>query len=310
MRKKISVVIPCYYSEKSLAVIVNDAIVTIENDGRYDYEVILVNDGSKDGTWSVIEELSKLNNKIIGINLSKNFGQHSALLAGYRVVSGDFVLSVDDDGEHDPKEMFKLIDKLEEGYDYVAADYSDVHKKTSIIRNFGTWLNELMAETLIDLPSDVTFSSYYVERRYVTDEIAKCTNPFPYILGLLLQVTHNIGNVKLQKQERLYGKSGYTFKKLFSLWLNGFTAFSVKPLRLSTLFGFIVSIIGFSLSVYIIINKIINPNVQLGWSSIMCMMLFIGGIILLMLGMIGEYLGRIYININNKPQYVIKEKLN
>ena len=310
MIKKISVVIPCYYSEKSLPIIVNDTVATIEDDGRYDYEIILINDGSKDGTWSVIKELANNNQKVIGINLSKNFGQHAALLAGYRAVTGDIILGVDDDGEHDPKEMFKLIDKLEEGYDYVAADYTDVHKKASVFRNFGTWLNELMAKTLIELPSNVTFSSYYVERRFVTDEIAKCTNPFPYILGLLLQVTHNIGNVKLAKHERLYGTSGYNFKKLLGLWLNGFTAFSVKPLRLSTLLGFIVSFIGFLLGVYIIINKILNPNVQVGWSSLMCMMFFMGGMTMLMLGMIGEYLGRIYININNKPQYVIKEKKN
>lgn len=308
--KKISIVIPCYYSEKSLAIIVNDAISTIKNEGRYDYEVILINDGSKDGTWSVIERLASSDDKVIGINLSKNFGQHSALIAGYRAVTGDIILGLDDDGEHDPKDMFKLIDKLEEGYDYVAADYSDVRKKTSIFRNFGTWLNELMAKTLIDLPKDVTFSSYYVEKRFVTDEIAKCTNPFPYILGLLLQVTHNIGNVKLAKRQRLYGKSGYNYKKLFSLWLNGFTAFSVKPLRLSTVFGFFVSFVGFILGIYIIVNKIVNPNVQLGWSSLMCMMFFMGGLIMLMLGMIGEYLGRVYININNKPQYVIKEKIN
>ena len=308
--KKISVVIPCYYSEKTLSIIVNDAVKTIKNDGRYDYEVILINDGSKDGTWSVIEQLASSDNKVIGINLSKNFGQHSALIAGYRAVTGDIILGVDDDGEHDPKEMFKLIDKLEEGYDYVAVDYSDIHKKSSVFRNFGTWVNELMAKTLIDLPKDVAFSSYYVERRFVTDEIAKCTNPFPYILGLLLQVTHNIGNVKIEKRERIYGKSGYNYRKLLGLWLNGFTAFSVKPLRLSTIFGFFVSLVGFILGIYIIVNKIVNPNVQLGWSSLMCMIFFMGGIIMLMLGMIGEYLGRVYININNRPQYVIKEKLN
>ena len=310
MKKKLSVVIPCYYSEKSLASVVKDAVSTIEKDGRYDYEIILVNDGSQDGTWSVIKDLAASNNKIVGINLSKNFGQHPALMAAYRVVTGDIIVGVDDDGEHDPKEMFTLIDKLEEGYDYVAVDYSDVGKKSSIFRNLGTKINELMARTLIDLPPDATFSSYYVERRFVTDEIAKCTNPFPYILGLLLQVTHNIGNVKLKKNERKYGKSGYNIRKLLSLWVNGFTAFSVKPLRMSTLLGFIVSLVGFVLGAYIIINKIIHPDVQIGWTSIMSLILFMGGVIMLILGMIGEYLGRIYININNKPQYVVKEKLN
>jgi len=310
MKKKLSVVIPCYYSEKSLGSVVKDAVSTIEKDGRYDYEIILVNDGSQDGTWSVIKDLAASNNKIVGINLSKNFGQHPALMAAYRVVTGDIIVGVDDDGEHDPKEMFTLIDKLEEGYDYVAVDYSDVGKKSSIFRNLGTKINELMARTLIDLPPDVTFSSYYVERRFVTDEIAKCTNPFPYILGLLLQVTHNIGNVKLKKNERKYGKSGYNIRKLLSLWVNGFTAFSVKPLRMSTLLGFIVSLVGFVLGAYIIINKIIHPDVQIGWTSIMSLILFMGGVIMLILGMIGEYLGRIYININNKPQYVVKEKLN
>ena len=308
-KEKLSVIIPCYYSEKSLRQVVDEVVTVIEADSRYDYEVILINDGSTDGTWKVIQELCGDNVKIKGINLSKNYGQHSALMAGFRAVSGDIVVGLDDDGEHNPAEMFKLIDKLKEGYDYVAADYGK-GKKSSLFRNMGTAVNERMARSLVGLPKEAVVSSFFVERRFVADQIAQCTNTFPYIIGLLLQATDKLGNVKLQRRERLYGRSGYNFRKLLALWVNGFTAFSVKPLRIATILGFLVSFAGFAFGIYLIINKLFHPEVQLGWSSIMSTILFVGGAIMLLLGMLGEYIGRIYININNNPQYVVRERVN
>lgn len=308
-KEKLSVIIPCYYSEKSLRQVVDEVVTVIEADSRYDYEVILINDGSTDGTWKVIQELCGDNAKIKGINLSKNYGQHSALMAGFRAVSGDIVVGLDDDGEHNPAEMFKLIDKLKEGYDYVAADYGK-GKKSSLFRNMGTAVNERMARSLVGLPKEAVVSSFFVERRFVADQIAQCTNTFPYIIGLLLQATDKLGNVKLQRRERLYGRSGYNFRKLLALWVNGFTAFSVKPLRIATILGFLVSFAGFAFGIYLIINKLFHPEVQLGWSSIMSTILFVGGAIMLLLGMLGEYIGRIYININNNPQYVVRERVN
>lgn len=308
--KVLSLVIPCYNCERSIGELVEKARVVIEKDGRFDYEIILVNDGSKDGTWEALKGLAMENDKISALNLAQNFGQHNALMAGYRCVTGDIVVGLDDDGEHDAADMFKLIDELlEEDYDFVCASYKG-EKKDSAFRNLGTKANSLMAEVLIGKPKNFIFSSYNVMRRFVVDQIILCTNPYPYIAGLILQVTSNLGMVELPKHQRKYGDSGYDLRKLLRLWLNGFTAFSVKPLRLATILGMATALLGFVYGVVIIINKLANPDVTLvGYSSIMASVLFIGGMVMILLGMIGEYVGRIYININSLPQYVVKEKV-
>ena len=308
--KKISLVIPCYNSERSIGELVASASVVIQKDGRFDYEIILVNDGSRDNTWKVIKHLAMEDDKIISLNLSQNFGQHNALMAAYRCVSGDIVVGLDDDGEHDAADMFKLIDEmLDREYDFVCASYKE-EKKDSAFRNLGTRVNSLMAEILIGKPKDFSFSSYNVMRRFVIDQIVLCTNPYPYIAGLILQATRNLGMVELPKHRRKYGNSGYDFRKLLRLWLNGFTAFSVKPLRVATILGAMTALLGFMYGVTIIINKVVNPDATLvGYSSIMASILFIGGMVMILLGMIGEYVGRIYININSLPQYVVREKV-
>ena len=306
-QEKLSVVIPCYKSEKTIGKIVCDVIAVLSRDGRYAYEVILVNDGSPDGTWPVLKELAEKFDMVRSINLSRNFGQHSALMAGYRDVTGDIIVGLDDDGEHDPADLFKLVDKLQEGYDYVCASYSHGTKKSSLFRNFGSRINSWMAAILINKPSDINLSSYYVERRFVTDQIASCTNPFPYIAGLLVQATHNMAMVELPKHERMYGSSGYTLKKLLSLWINGFTAFSVKPLRVATMIGSVISCGGFLYGMVIVIQKLLDPALLIGYASTMAVLLLIGGMLMLMLGLVGEYIGRIYISLNGVPQYVIRE---
>lgn len=306
--EKISVVIPCYKSEKTVEIVLQKAVDTLEKYAG-DYEIIAVNDGSPDHTWDVLQHCAKENSHIKVINLAKNYGQHSALMAGYRQVTGDIVVGLDDDGEHDPNDMFKLIDKLHEGYDYVCAIWPQ-GKKSSIFRNVGTKLNNWMAASLIGKPRNVELSSFYVERRFVTDQIAKCTNPFPYIAGLLLQATNNLANVELPKHERISGTSGYNLKKLLALWINGFTAFSVKPLRVATLTGAMCSLIGFLYIAYILLRKLIFNDILLGYSSLVAIILFMGGMIMLMLGMVGEYVGRIYILANSAPQYVIRDSIN
>lgn len=309
-KQKISLVISCYNSDQHITELVKTACSVINDNGKYDYEIILVNDGSKDNTWNAIKELAVANKKILALNLSKNFGQHNALMAAYRCVSGDIIVAMDDDGEHDPTDMFTLIDKmLISNYDFVCASYS-VPKKNSRFRNWGTKINNLMMQVLIEKPKDFHFSSYYATRRFVIDQIVECTNPYPYIAGLILQSTRNLGMVELSKHERKYGNSGYTLKKLLKLWLNGFTAFSIKPLRLATILGMIVALCGFIYGTSIVVNKLIHSDaVLLGYSSIMAIILLIGGIVMILLGMIGEYIGRIYMNINNVPQYVVKEKV-
>lgn len=306
--KKISVIIPCYRSENSVGTVIDEVIQTITNDGRYEYEIICINDFSPDGTLDVLKEKAAHLPKLKVINFSRNFGQHSALMAGFNYASGDIILCLDDDGQTPPSDMFKLIDKLDEGYDLVSAKYSN--KKGSVFRKIGTKISFWMSKTFIGKPKDIDLNSYYCFRRYILDEIIKYKNAYPFVHGLILRITRNMANVVIESRERVNGKSGYSFKKLLSLWLNGFTAFSEKPLRIASVIGCLCSFAGFVYGIFTVINKIINPDVPVGYSSIMTAILLLSGIIMLFLGLLGEYIGRIYISINNAPQFAIKDTVN
>ena len=306
--KKLSFVIPCYCSEKSVGGVIDEIIQTVNNDGRYDYEIICINDFSKDNTLAVLKELASKNKKIKVISFSRNFGQHSALMAGFNHASGDIVVCLDDDGQNPPSEMFKLIDKLEEGYDLVSAKY--VEKKRSLIRKLGTKFSFWMSSKFVGKPKDIDLNSSYVFKGYILKELVKYKNSYPFVHGLILRITRNMANVVIEHKSREHGSSGYSLKKLLSLWVNGFTAFSEKPLRFASFMGILCSIGGFGYGIFTIINKIINPNVPAGYSSIMTAVLLLSGVIMLFLGLLGEYIGRIYISINNAPQFAIKETIN
>ena len=183
-------------------------------------------------------------------------------------------------------------------------------KKHSIFRNIGSRINSKMTEFLLDKPKDLYISSYFAIRRYIVDEMVKYDHSFPYVIGLVLRSTKNIANVDVTHRERQEGSSGYSIQKLLSLWMNGFTAFSVKPLRLASLLGLILAAVGFISTIILVLNKLAHPSeVMLGWSSTMAVMMLIGGVLLIVLGIIGEYIGRIYICINKSPQYIIREKV-
>jgi len=306
--KKLSFIIPCYCSEKTVGKVIDEIIETVTNDGRYDYEIVCVNDFSKDNTLEVLKQLAEQNSKIKVLSFSRNFGQHSALMAGFNHATGDIIVCLDDDGQNPPSEMFKLIDKLEEGYDLVSAKYEE--KKRSLFRKIGTKLSFWMSSYFIGKPKDIDLNSYYVFRRYILDEIVKYKNAYPFVHGLILRITRNMANVVIEHKSREHGASGYSFKKLLSLWMNGFTAFSEKPLRLASLFGVLCSFGGFAFALVTIIRKIINPNIVVGYSSTMAVTLILSGITMLFLGLLGEYIGRIYISLNNAPQFAIRESYN
>lgn len=299
---EISVVIPCYNCERSIENIVFRIEETLTS--KYAYEIILVNDGSHDNTWNKLSELAHNNEEVTAINFSKNFGQHSAIMAAYRESIGEFVVGLDDDGEHKPEDILALIEKISEGYDYVCADYQE---NRGTFRAIGTKMNNLMAQILIDKPRDLEISSLYIMRRYVVDEIVRYQGAYPYIAGLLLRTTQNLGTVKLDRNKRMFGSSGYTLKKLLHLWINGFTAFSVVPLRISTALGAIFSIISFIIGAVVLIAKLCGYEMLIGFPSMIICINFFSGLILMALGVTGEYIGRIYVCINNSPQYVIKE---
>jgi len=306
--KKISFVIPCYRSEHTLPHVVaeiNEKMKTME---QYEYDIFLVNDCSPDDTMGTIRQLCRQQENIRGIGFARNFGQHSALMAGLRYSDGDYVICLDDDGQTPADEADKLIAGLEEGYDAVYAKYG--HKQHSGFRNLGSRVNELMTRMMLGKPADLYISSYFAVKRFVVEDMIRYENSYPYVIGLVLRATNNIANVEVNHREREEGSSGYTFKKLFGLWFNGFTAFSVKPLRIATGIGGISAAVGFLYGIYTIIKRFVIPDVPMGFSSTMSAIVFFGGMIMVMLGLIGEYIGRIYISLNNSPQYVIREKIN
>ena len=229
-------------------------------------------------------------------------------MAGFNYVSGDIIVCLDDDGQTPANEVGKLLSKLDEGYDVVYAKYE--HKMHSSFRNFGSYLNNKMTEKMLFKPKELYMGSYFAARRFVIDEVVKYTGAYPYLMGLILRTTRSICNVNVKHRERAEGESGYTLSKLIALWVNGFTSFSIIPLRISSYVGLVLAIFGFIYAIYVIIKKLLYPSVVIGWSSTIAVILIIGGMILLMLGLIGEYVGRIFISLNNSPQYVIKSIIN
>ena len=308
MKKCVSFIIPCYRSEHTLPQVVAEIRTTLTGMKEYDYEIILVNDCSPDGTWAVIRGLCQEDGRIRGISFARNFGQHAALMAGLRQSAGDYVVCLDDDGQTPADEAGKLLEKLEEGYDAVYASYA--HKRHSLFRNLGSKVNELMTRIMLEKPGELYISSYFAVRRFVVEDMVRYENSYPYVIGLVLRATKNITNVEVNHRERQEGSSGYTLKKLLGLWFNGFTAFSVKPLRIATCMGALSAAAGFLYGLYTIIKRLVNPQVPVGFSSTMSAIVFFGGMIMIMLGLIGEYIGRIYISMNNSPQYVIRERVN
>ena len=307
-KETISFVIPCYNSTHTIGKVVQEIKDVMQTQmSRYNYEIVLVNDGSPDGTtYDAILQIVNHEDYIKGINLARNFGQPSAVMAALNHTIGDYVVCGDDDGQTPFNELPKLFEKIEEGYDLVEAKYS-VREKRSLFRKFGTLANEGMATWLISKPKGLELNTYWVTKRFVVDQMIAYPNSYPYLGGLMLRATQTACNVDVTHRERLSGKSGYNLKKMIELWLNGFTSFSVKPLRLMSIIGIIVAILGFVYGIAIIITKLVTPTINAGYSSIMAVMLFMFGVVFFFLGLIGEYVGRMYLCMNNSPQYVIRE---
>ena len=269
MKTKVSFVIPCYRSAQTLPGVVEELQTAMEAMQEYDYEVILVNDCSPDDTFEVIRRLSGENRRIRGINLARNFGQHSALMAGFRYGEGDIVVCLDDDGQTPAREVGKLLAGIRQGADVVYAKYNQKHH--SGFRNWGSRINERMTRVMLGKPKDLYLSSYFAARRFVIEEVKRYENAYPYVIGLVLRTTGNIVNVEVTHRERAAGESGYTLGKLLALWFNGFTAFSVKPLRIATISGALCAMAGFLYGIYTIVKKIfINPpGLVTGFSALM-----------------------------------------
>jgi len=302
---KISCVIPCYHSDRTLASVVAEIGRVMDSRPELDYEIILINDNPPDETWRLIQRLREENSRIHGICFSRNFGQHSALMAGYRQVTGDIIVSLDDDGQNPPSEMFRLIDAIDGEHDVVYADYPT--KQHTRFRNLGSRLTNRMFTWMLNKPKDLYLASYWAAKRFVIDQMIRCESPFPFVDGLALQATTRIINVPVDHLPRAEGESGYSVMSLFRLWMNAFTSFSVKPLRIATVTGCGSALMGLIVGVVLVVRKLIlKEQIDAGWTSLMALMLFLFGILMIMMGLVGEYVGRIFISMNRNPQYVIE----
>jgi undecaprenyl-phosphate 4-deoxy-4-formamido-L-arabinose transferase len=268
-------------------------------------ELVLVNDGSRDETEAIALKLTRESGiPITFLSLSRNFGEHNAVLAGLRASTGRFVVTMDDDLQNPPSEVLKLLGIAEsERRDVVYAIYD--RKEHVWWRNLGSALTNFIADYVVDKPKKLYLSSFRCMTRLVADEVAKSRNPYPYIDGLIFQITQNAGVARVRHVEREQGKSGYTLRKLVRLWMSMLVNFSVVPLRLMTLAGLITSALGFLAVIEVVLEHMLNQT-PTGWSSLMAAMLLLSGTQLVLLGILGEYVGRIYLGVSDKPQSVIR----
>ena len=304
----VTVAIPCYNSSQTLEFVVSDIKKQFEDKPDFDYQIVLVNDNSKDNTFEVIENLCKKDRKITGVDLSKNYGQVSAQMAAMHFVNGDVAVFMDDDGQHPADEMFKLIEAIQQGNDLVYACFPN--KKHSFFKRITSKLNSKLLEWTNRKPRGIKLSSYFALSSVSINALKKYRSPYPSIGGYLLQITRRVVNVEVTHKERIAGNSNYTLKKMITLWMQGFTNFSIAPLRLASFMGVFSAFVGILIGVALVIQKLCNPNMAVGYTSIMATVLFVGGLLMLMIGILGEYIGRMYILLSNMPQFNIRETLN
>lgn len=306
----LSFVIPCYRSEKTIEKVADEIIATVSQRDGYEYEIIAVNDCSPDGVYDVLREMALHNGKIKVVNLARNMGKHSAVMAGYAYVNGDYIVNLDDDFQSPVNRLWDLLDPVEsDACDVATARYA--RKKEVAWKRAGSNLNLFVSEIMLDKPKGLRFENMSVLKRFVVDEVVHYKNPYPFLEGLILRVTRRIVSVPVEQRDRAdENATGFTFLKSLSLFVNGFTNFSVKPLRAALVIGLLFAVFGFICGIVVVARKLVYPETPAGWSSVMSVLLFSSGLVMLLLGIIGEYVGRIFICINDAPQYVVKDTVN
>ncbi len=265
--------------------------------------MILVNDASPDNSWGVICCLASQNTCVKGISLRRNFGQHNATMAGLNQAIGDIVVIMDDDLQHPPEAITGMIAALNKGYDVCYTRY--LNRQHANWKKLGSLFNDWVATHLLGKPKGLYLSSFKAMRKEVVKEVIKYNGPYTYLDGLLLDVTHSITAIDIEHQFRHEGSGNYNLRRSISLWLKMATSFSVLPLRIASFTGFALAGFSVLMIAYLVVNKIYHPEIAAGWTSLIATVLLIGGIQLLCIGLIGEYLGRAYIKLNDKPQFVV-----
>jgi glycosyltransferase involved in cell wall biosynthesis len=301
---ELTLVIPVYNGSRTIGPLVEQ---TAKIFGSTSFEIVLVNDGSADDSETVCARLAeKFPQTVTFVHLSRNFGEHSAVLAGFTQARGRYVAVLDDDGQNPPEEVIRMLDELKrKNYDVVYGHY--IEKKHSWFRNLGSRFNDRIATLMLHKPKDLYLSSFKVMNRFLVNEIIKYRGPYPYTDGLIYRVTRNIGQIPVEHRVSQSGPSRYTLRRLVRLWLNMFLNFSIQPLRISVYVGLFASCLSIVALVAILIDKLwITKNVTLGIPTVLGSIVFFAGIQLMILGLVGEYLGRLYLDHTGTPQYVVR----
>ncbi len=300
----ITILIPVYNSVQTIGSLVEKLMSILD---RRELQIVLVNDGSQDNSHAVCYQLFKEYPSIITyINLSKNFGEHNAVMAGLNYAKGEYVVIIHDDFQHLPEDVPLLIEEAKnKQYDIVYTYFK--RKQHHWLRNMGSGFNNWVANFMLDKPKDLYLSSFKCLSRFVVQEIIKYKGPFPYIDGLALRSTRNIGKIQVSHERRQKGRSGYTFRKMVREWLNMLLNFSIVPLRMSSLLGLIFCLLGILFSIYVIIGKFLHPQEPIGWPSLIIVIMIFSGAQLLILGLLGEYVGHLFLDNNQTPQFVIRQ---
>jgi polyisoprenyl-phosphate glycosyltransferase len=303
----LSVVIPVYRSATvldELAKQIGDVVCGSNfADG---FELVLVNDCSPDGSWNVIERLATEYSFIRGVSLRKNVGQHNAIMAGLNFARGDIVVVMDDDLQHPPAAIIDLANKIVEGHDVCYTRYRN--RKHAAWKRWGSRFNDRLATRILKKPAGLYLSSFKALDRGIVDAVIRYDGPFTYLDGLVLASTNSITSMDIDHGDRFAGASNYTLRKSISLWLRMVTGSSVVPLRVATVLGLTLSALSILMLIYVIVQRLVDPSIQPGWASTIATILLISGMQLFSLGIVGEYVGRIYARLNNAPQFVVSKK--
>ena len=305
---ELSIVVPVYRSEPLVLELTRRVAGAMRRQAQIAaYEIILVNDCSPDRSWEMIEQACELYPNVRGVDLRRNSGQHNAIMAGLRHARGAVIVVMDDDLQHPPEEIGKLYAKILEGHDLCYAVFR--HPKHALWKILGSAFRDLTAAVLLGVPRGIRISSFKAMTAEIAHEIARYEGPFPYVDGLAMMATRNVVNVETEHHPRPDGRGNYGLRESIFLWTKVAMNFSVVPLRLASWLGLGFAVLGFLFAAFLIFEKLAFDTIPVpGWASLAVVILIVGGVQLLALGAIGEYLGRAYLHLNGKPQYVIRSK--
>ena len=305
---ELSVVIPVYGSARVLPELVARLEPVLRDLAQERFEVVFVHDCGPDDAWRVLRELGADRPWVRALDLRLNAGQHNAVMAGLRHASGRIIVTMDDDLQHDPADIPKLVAAIRAGADVCYASFRErQHRAWKVL---GSGLNDIVARFLLRKPKGLYLSPFRAMVSGVRDEVVRYGGPQPYVDGLILTATRRIASVTVEHHARYAGESGYSLRKSISLWLKMATNFSIAPLRLASWVGMSFSALGFVFAAFLVGGVLLGGSAPTGWASLIVSVLILGGIQLLAIGAIGEYVGRIFLAINGRPQYVVAETLN